>query len=152
MTLVRYSTHFDVPPRSLFDFHLDVANLAGISPPLPHFELLSEPRTTEFGDEQVFRLSIGPFGTTWHARVSKLEQGRVLEDVQTSGPFIRWRHQHRVAEDGDGSRLTDVVAFRALPTPVGEFVEYFLIRPGIYGMFVWRHRKTRALLRRNRTD
>ena len=96
MTLVRYSTHFDVPAEALFAFHVDVANLAGISPPLPRFELLSEPGITRLGDEQVFRLSIGPFGATWHARVSKLEQGRVLEDVADFRPV------HSVAPSAPG--------------------------------------------------
>jgi ligand-binding SRPBCC domain-containing protein len=146
MTLVRYSSHFDVSPQELFDFHLDVANLARISPPLPHFELLSAPGPTTVGTEQVFRLSLGPFGTTWRARILKLEPGHVLEDVQASGPFRRWRHRHEVKADGRGSELTDVVSFRAIPTPVGEFLEYLLIRPGILAMFVWRHRKTNAIL------
>ena len=147
MTLVRYSSHFDVSPKELFEFHLDMGNLARISPPLPRFELVRAADVTKVGDEQVFRLSLGPFGTTWHARISKVEANTMLEDVQTSGPFRRWRHQHRVTADGAGSRLTDVVAFRAIPTPVGEFAEYLLIRPGIYAMFAWRHRRTRAILR-----
>jgi ligand-binding SRPBCC domain-containing protein len=146
MTLVTYSSHFDVEPEALFAFHLDVTNLAAISPPVPRLELLSDPQPSQVGDEQVFRLSIGPFSTSWHARITKIEADRLIEDVQTLGPFQRWRHQHRVSADRGGSRLTDVVAFRAIPTPVGEFVEYFVVRPGIYAMFAWRHWKTRAAL------
>ena len=144
MTLVLHSSHFDVSAGELFEFHRDARNLGLISPPVPRFELLSEPDLSEEGDEQLFRLSVGPFGTNWKARITRLAPGRLIEDTQESGPFLRWRHQHRVSGEGAGSRLTDVVAFRALPTPIGEFVESLLVRPGIKLMFLWRHRKTRA--------
>ena len=146
MTLVVHSSHFDVGAEELFEFHRDARNLGRISPPVPRFELLSEPGLSEAGDEQSFRLSIGPFGTEWNARITQLLPGRLLEDTQVSGPFLRWRHQHRVSVEGHGSRLTDVVSFRALPTPAGEFLEFFLVRPGIKLMFLWRHRKTRSAL------
>jgi ligand-binding SRPBCC domain-containing protein len=148
MTLVSHSSTFPVTPEALFEFHCDVQNLAVISPPLPRFALLSAPKTTELGDEQVFRLSLGPIGANWRARVTRFEPVRLIEDVQLSGPFRRWRHQHRVTAVGAGeSRLTDVVAFRAIPTAAGAFIEYLLIRPGIKAMFIWRHWKTRKALR-----
>ncbi|MBA4179025.1 MAG: hypothetical protein C0506_00395 [Anaerolinea sp.] len=146
MTLVVHTSRFPVPPDILYDFHRDVRNLARISPPIPRFTLLSEPKPTEPGDEQVFRLAVGPLGLTWRARVTRVEPGRLIEDTQIAGPFLAWRHQHRVAADGAGSRLTDAVAFRAIPTPPGEFIEWLLIRPGIKAMFIWRHWKTRATL------
>ena len=144
MTLVVHSSRFTVSATELFAFHRDVRNLSTISPPIPRFELLSDPKLTEVGDEQSFRLSVGPFEATWEALVTKVETDRLIEDTQLSGPFLSWRHQHRMAEDGAGSRLTDAVSFRAIPTPAGEFLEYVFVRPGIKLMFRWRHRKTRA--------
>lgn len=146
MTLVVYSSAFSVPADDLFAFHLDAANLARISPPFPPFQLLDAPNPPSEGDLQVFRLGFGKAGVTWHARISRIQPGKMLEDTQESGPFRRWRHQHRVRAENGGSRLTDVVSFRLIPTPVGEFLEFLLIRPGILTMFAWRHRRTRALL------
>lgn len=146
MTLVVKSSRFDVSPEELFAFHMDAENLPRISPPWPPFLMVSNPKATDLGDVQVFSVGPGPFAQTWQARITRLVPGRLLEDTQESGPFLRWRHQHRVSADGAGSRLTDVVAFRLLPTPAGEFVEYFLVRPAIFAMFAWRHRRTRHLL------
>ena len=146
MTSVVYSSTLPVTSGELFAFHLDPANLARISPPIPPFRLLSAPRPTRAGDEQVFRLGFGPLGVTWRARISRLKDGRLLEDVQESGPFRRWRHQHQVQSENGASRLTDVVSFRLVPTPLGEFVEFLLVRPAIFAMFAWRHRRTRSLL------
>jgi len=146
MTLVVYSSRFDVPAAKLYSFHLDASNLGAISPPLPRFELQTEPKQSELGDEQRFRLSIGPLGTKWNARITQLRPVSLIEDTQQAGPFLRWRHQHRISADGFASRLTDVVSFRLLPTRGGEILEYFLVRPGIVAMFAWRHWKTRSAL------
>lgn len=151
MTTVRYSSHFDATPEALFAFHMDVANLARISPPLPRFELLSEPGTTSEGDEQRFRLSLGPLGTEWVARIVKVVPGAAIEDVQAEGPFRSWRHRHAVAADGSGSQLTDTVRFRLIPTAAGAFLEFYLVRPGLWCMFAWRHRCTRQLLEQRAT-
>jgi len=146
VTLFRKSSRFEASPEALFAFHMDAKNLARISPPWPPFVMVSPPKPTEAGDVQVFRVGPWPVARTWQARITRLEPGRVIEDTQESGPFLRWRHQHRVSADGDGSRLTDVVAFRLLPTVLGEYVEYLLVRPALWAMFTWRHWRTRQLL------
>lgn len=152
MTHVVYSSTFPATSDELFAFHLNPSNLARISPPVPPFRLVDAPSPTSEGDLQVFRLGFGTAGVTWRARISRLERGTVLEDVQESGPFRRWRHQHQVRTENGGSRLTDVVAFRLIPTPVGEFLEFFLVRPALVAMFAWRHRRTRGLLMLQSTD
>lgn len=146
MTLVVKSSWFDVSAEELFAFHLDAGNLARISPPWPPFVLVSSPKLTAPGDLQIFRVGAGRLSRTWHARITRLVPDRLIEDTQESGPFLRWRHQHRVAAEGRGSRLTDVVSFRLLPTPAGAFLEFYLLRPGLIALFAWRHRRTRRLL------
>ncbi|OAI40025.1 hypothetical protein AYO38_06615 [bacterium SCGC AG-212-C10] len=147
MTLVSYRSEFDCPPEALFAFHLDATNLPRISPPLPKLRLLSEAKTTEEGDRQSLALCVGPLTREWDALVTHVIAPRLIEDVQERGPFLRWRHQHRVSGTARGSALTDVIAFRALPTPVGEFVEWLAVRPAMGLMLRYRHWRTRALLR-----
>ncbi len=153
MTSIRRSTEIATTAHDLFEFHANVDNLPAITPPFPPFKLLSEPKRAAAGDIQLLRLGWSRLGVTWTARVERVVQDRLTEDVQVSGPFLRWRHQHQFADAGPGMAvLTDVVAFRLLPTPVGEFIEYFTVRPFILGLFRYRHRKTRALLEHhNRT-
>ena len=146
MTVVVRSSTYRVPPARLFAFHQDVANLGRISPPVPRFTPISAPSPTRAGDLQEFTLGLGPLKVRWAARVTRFDEGRLLEDVQERGPFRQWRHQHRVSPAAEGSRLTDVVVFRALPTRAGAFAEWLLLAPGIHAMFAWRHWKTRQLL------
>ncbi len=147
MTLVVFSSRMPATAEALFEFHMDTANLERISPPFPPFRVLSPSKPAEPGDLQRFRIGAGPLARTWEARVTAVLPGRLLEDTQESGPFLRWRHQHRFRARGEAeSVLTDVVAFRLLPTPAGEFLEYLFVRPAMIAMFAWRHRKTRQLL------
>jgi ligand-binding SRPBCC domain-containing protein len=153
MTTIVHKSRFDVTPQALFEFHLDAANLAAISPPLPRFTMQSEPKETEPGDLQEFRLSIGPLGADWKARITKLQPqpgsvsgARFLEDVQESGPFAEWRHQHQVFADEDGATLKDAVRLKLFPTPLGPLFDAIFVAPGVKLMFVYRHWKTRRLL------
>lgn len=146
MTHVVFRSFIPVAPEELFEFHADVRNLAAISPAVPPFRLESEPSPTREGDVQVFRLGWRLVGVRWVARISCVVPGRLAEDVQVEGPFRSWRHQHRFLPAPGGSWLEDRVAFRLLPTPVGAFLEWLLVRPALAAMFWWRHRRTRTLL------
>ncbi len=150
MTHFRYRSFVPgVSAAELFTFHTRVENLARISPPFPPFSIVSAPGSAQEGDLQVFRLGWRPrwAGVTWRARITRLVAGRLLEDTQESGPFRRWRHQHRFREAPGGAILEDEIAFRLLPGPFGEFLEWLLIRPMLGAMFWWRHRRTRELIR-----
>lgn len=153
MTTIVHESRFEVTPSALFEFHLDASNLAAISPPLPRFTMQSEPKETQPGDLQEFRLSVGPLGADWRARITKLQAqpgatagARFLEDVQESGPFREWRHQHQVFPDGEGAVLRDVVRLRLFPTPLGALLDTLLVAPGVKLMFIYRHWKTHRLL------
>ena len=146
MTLVVYSSFMPVSPAELFEFHLDAENLIAISPRVAPMRIMTEMKRAEVGDLQVMRVGMPPFESEWHARITHIRPGQMMEDVQERGPFRKWRHQHRVREEANGAQLTDVVSFRMLPTPIGAFLEYWLVRPVLLGMFAYRHRKTRSLL------
>jgi ligand-binding SRPBCC domain-containing protein len=146
MTIARYSSRCSATPASLFAFHCDVANLPRISPPIPKVAIRNAASPTREGDLQHFTLGIGSLRIPWEARIARLVDGQLIEDIQERGPFRSWRHQHRIAPEGDGSKLTDTISFRLLPTIAGEFVEFWTVRPALIAMLAWRHRRTRQLI------
>jgi ligand-binding SRPBCC domain-containing protein len=151
VTLVIRRSFMPVSAEVLFELHMDPANLPLISPSFPPVRLLSPPKRAEVGDLQVIRLGSERFGVTWHARITRVVPGKLLEDVQERGPYRSWRHQHRVASAPGGSVLSDVVSFRLIPTPAGEFFDYLVVRPLLLAMFVVRHRKTRRVLKHHKS-
>jgi ligand-binding SRPBCC domain-containing protein len=146
MATVKHSSRFDVPPAELFAFHMDLGNLARISPPFPPVSIDGASGSAAVGDRQQIWFHFGPLRYRWVAHVTAVRAPSLLEDVQEDGPFRRWRHQHRIRPDGNGSRLTDAVVFEFFPSPVGPFLDWIAVRPALALMFRWRHWRTRTLL------
>lgn len=147
MTFIRVESEMPCSAADLFRFHTDSRNLAAITPPIPPFRVLGEPKLTEVGDSQALRLGWKHFGFTWIARVERVETDALVQDVQLRGPFRRWRHRHRFTATSERTALlTDTVSFRLFPGRAGEFLEYFTVRPMVLGLFAYRHRTTRRLL------
>lgn len=74
-------------------------------------------------------IRIGPITTHWVARHEQVEPGRGFVDVQESGPFASWRHQHRFEPLGhERSTLIDRVDFELPGGPLGELAEPFVRR------------------------
>jgi ligand-binding SRPBCC domain-containing protein len=80
------------------------------------------------------------FGIRWRmtSRVTQFQRPALFVDEQVSGPFAAFRHEHRFhaeprvfgrgAGDGDGTRLVDLVEFRAPLGPVGRLAEILALR------------------------
>lgn len=152
MTRLSVSSRMPVAVSALAAFHLNAANLTAVSPRFPPFRVVSAVAPSRPGDLQRFRVGAGTLSFGWVARVMRVVPDSLLEDTQESGPFIRWRHQHRFAPDGrGGSILTDGVSFRLAPTVAGEFLEFLFVRPALLGLFALRHRNIRMRLSRNTT-
>lgn len=147
MTTVRYQSVLSTSAEKLFEFHVNAENLPRITPPFPPFALLTPAGRSHPGDLQDLRLGWNRLGLTWRARMTRVEDGRLVEDVQDSGPFRCWVHRHEFRDVAPGQALLrDSVRFRFFPTPLGEFLEYFTVRPLVIGLFRYRHQKTRTAL------
>lgn len=69
------------------------------------------------------------FGVMWTmtSQITALERPRRFVDEQVRGPFRVFRHEHRFAQDGDVTVMTDTVTLRS---PLfGVIVEPLLLRP-----------------------
>jgi ligand-binding SRPBCC domain-containing protein len=157
MTRVSHTSRFPVNAERLFNFHMDAANLARISPPFPSFAFEGDvPGRTFAGQEQRFVLSIGPLRRTWVAKVTAVQStpgprsgALFIEDRQDEGPFRAWRHQHQVFADGGDATLRDVIEFSFFPGGAGALLDRAFVWPGLKAMLAYRHWRTRRLLERS---
>jgi uncharacterized protein (TIGR01777 family) len=90
------------------------------------------------------RAKAGPFWTRWEVEHRDYEQGVRFCDVQLSGPFAAWHHEHLVvAEDDGGSTLRDTITY-ALPFgPLGALGAGYVQRK-LSRLFAYRHDVTKA--------
>ena len=87
------------------------------------------------------------FGATWTmtSRIVALERPKFFVDQQVSGPFARFRHEHRFASVDGGTDMIDAVTFKAPLGPIGLVVERIILRPYLRHLIEERNRYLRQV-------
>lgn len=133
-----------VPAEELFRWHARPGALERLTPPWERVEVLR--RTGEGlapGSRVELLTRLGPLRQRWVAEHRECVEGSHFTDEQTSGPFARWSHTHRMdGGPGGSSTLTDEVDYElpfGLPGRLlgGRFVSNKLRR-----LFRYRHETT----------
>ena len=129
--------------KALFAWHCRPGAFERLCPPWEPVKVLERKGGVEKGGRVVLAVRAGGFWRRWTAEHRDYEQDRQFCDVQTEGPFARWRHCHRVVSDGpDRSTLEDHIEY-ALPFGrVGSLLGGALVRRKLERMFRYRHRIT----------
>ncbi|GAA3886049.1 hypothetical protein GCM10022243_58570 [Saccharothrix violaceirubra] len=120
MTRFEVVTAIAAPPTRVFELCLDIATHTALGERV----VGSAGGVRDFGDTITFEAR--HLGLRWRmtARVVVHSPPGLFVDEQVSGPFRRWRHEHRFASDGDGGTVMhDLVDFAAPLGPLGRLVE-----------------------------
>lgn len=152
------SARVQAPLEAVWDFHSTVRGLEALTPEWMNLRVEGvrgpngdhDPAVLETGS--VLELSVRPFGIGprqhWISEITaRVRTGDTayFRDSMTDGPFECWEHTHLFAADGEETILTDAIRFEL---PFGR-VGHRLGRLGFLGfepMFLYRHRRTKALL------
>ncbi len=88
------------------------------------------------------------FGATWTmtSRIIELERPKFFVDQQVSGPFARFRHEHRFASVDGGTEMVDAVTFKAPLGSIGVVVERIILRPYLQRLMEKRNRYLRHVV------
>jgi hypothetical protein len=78
----------------------------------------------------------------WVAHHVACEAPGGFVDVQESGPFASWRHEHRFSDTAQAAVLEDVVTWQPPLGALGLAVAGGMIRRRLDAMFAFRHRRT----------
>lgn len=91
-----------VVPRPLdevFAFFADAGNLELLTPQFLRFRILTPaPIRMAAGTLIEYRLQLFRISFHWHTRIETFEPKRRFTDVQLTGPYQRWHHQHEFVE------------------------------------------------------
>jgi len=135
-----YRSRIDAAPEALLAWHRNPNAFQRLSPPWVDVRAIASAGTFEPGDGKRLHLGLaGPFGFDWEIRHEAIPGGNGFRDVQVSGPFRSWRHDHRFLPDGaGGSVLEDRLTWEAPLDPlVHRWIERELDRT-----FLLRHHRT----------
>lgn len=122
MPIFEHTTRVPAPRPEVFAWHTRPGAFVRLTPPGLATELSGPREGISAGSESTLRVSSpllagllprlgrGPVGVDWRLRITHFDPGTGFIDVQLSGPFTRWAHEHRFAEAPDGSTvITDHV-------------------------------------------
>lgn len=137
-------SHFDHPSRDVFAWHTRPGALERLLPPWSGVTIKARRGSVrDEGSVVVLRMPAGPFGVDWVSTHHDFVEGTSFRDEQTSGPFARWNHTHRVDDEQAGSALEDRIEFRLPLAPLSTLVAAPLVQNMLTSTFAWRHRRTR---------
>ena len=110
------------PLEEVWDFFSNPENLALITPPWLGFRVISG------GGRKIYKgmlikYKVSPLlriPVTWVTEITEVEEMKRFVDVQRTGPYALWRHEHIFEEKNGAVEVKDVVSY-ALPLgPLGR--------------------------------
>ncbi len=137
-------SEFACTPAALWGFHERPDALALLTPKWPPVKVIQPPASLHVGAEAILELHPVPgVRIRWHARHTEYDPPHRFVDVQLSGPFASWRHEHRIEPAPGGARLIDTVEYEPPLGVLGKLANPLFIRPQLKAMFRYRHAVTR---------
>ena len=125
---IELSTFVAAPPEAVFDLSLDI----GIH--IDSMEKSGERAVDgvtkgmiELGESVTWKAK--HFGVNWTmtSTITAWDRPTSFVDEQARGPFRHFRHVHRFAPEGDGTRMTDEIDYQAPFGFVGDGVDKLIL-------------------------
>jgi ligand-binding SRPBCC domain-containing protein len=158
MATYERSVRVAAPLDEVWAFHSTGNGLEALTPNWMYLEIEEshgpdgEPDPDVLEEGAVLTSSVRPFDVgprqEWVSEIVAREEtdgSAYFRDRMRDGPFDEWEHTHLFFADGDQTIITDSVVYEFPLGAVGRAVGPLAI-VGFEPMFLYRHRRTKALL------
>lgn len=130
--------------QDLFQYHANPGALNRLIPPWESLRVEQRSDSLAVGSEVVLVQSLFGVPVRWRARHTELHPPESFQDIQLSGPFKVWVHDHHFESGDDGqSVLSDRVRFEMKFGLLGS-IGLPVVDRKLDAMFAYRHRTTHA--------
>ncbi len=131
-------------PERVFAFHELPYAIERLIPPWENAKIIQKADISKTGAQAIIEQKFfGLISSRWIAEHTRYEPPKRFEDVQISGPFKSWRHQHIIESHAEGAILRDEIEFEPPFWIFGRFAAPLVILPKLEKMFAYRHEVTR---------
>ncbi|WDQ19505.1 TIGR01777 family oxidoreductase [Rhodopirellula sp. P2] len=140
-----YIARVDLPVSidQAFAYHERPGCLNRLTPPWEQVQLEHSDQSLAPGSRVTLKTKIAGIPVRWRARHVWCQPPHGFADVQDSGPFSRWCHQHRFESLAPKhSQLTDAIEYKLPAGMAGKLLGSGKARRTIEAMFAYRHRVT----------
>ncbi|MDY0132283.1 MAG: TIGR01777 family oxidoreductase [Desulforegulaceae bacterium] len=112
MIIFEKKTKLKFTKKEVFNFHENPGALKRLSPPWQKISVKLHKGGIKKGAKVKMHL-YDPVKITWKAKHTEYIKNKYFEDIQTFGPFSKWKHKHIFKEDENGfCEMTDRVEFK----------------------------------------
>jgi ligand-binding SRPBCC domain-containing protein len=113
------------------------------------FAMASEPpRDLHEGSELNYRIGLGPVPMRWKTIIRSWSPPNGFVDMQASGPYALWWHEHHLesaSDNSDDTEMWDRVYYTPPLGPLGKLVHPLVIGPMLRAIFAYRAAATERL-------
>ncbi len=128
-----------LPPKELFGFFSNAANLDALTPPWLNFRIVTPiPIEMRPGALIDYRLRMHGLPIRWRTRISVWEPPHRFVDEQLRGPYRQWIHEHTFTTHNGGTKASDRVSYAV---PFDFLTHRLMVRPDIEKIFAYRSRE-----------
>ncbi|MCC9607792.1 TIGR01777 family oxidoreductase [Blastopirellula sp. JC732] len=129
-----------VPVEVAFAWHLREGALARLTPPWESVTVEKYEAGLAPGSQAVLKTNIGPVPVRWLAEHRTFIENELFSDVQLSGPFAHWEHEHRFGSiDKRHCYLEDHVEYSVPGGELGKMLGGAYVADKLERMFRYRH-------------
>ncbi len=130
--------------QDLFQYHSNPGALNRLIPPWEKISIERRSDSLAVGSEVVIKNVLFGVSVKWRAQHTLLDAPNSFQDIQLSGPFKTWVHDHIFQSNGvNSSELMDRVRYETKFGLIGR-IGLPIVQRKLSAMFAYRHRTTRA--------
>ncbi len=138
--IVERTTRIECPVEEVWQWHTRPGAFERLTPPWEKVRLLERTGGIENGARVVLEVKAGPVHFRWVAVHRDVVEGSRFVDVQESGPFATWAHEHEMTADGPGwTIMRDCVTCEPPLGSAGSFFSAPVIRHRLERTLRYRH-------------
>jgi ligand-binding SRPBCC domain-containing protein len=138
------STEVSCPAETLFRWHEEPQAFQRLMPPGEPVRVLRHDGHVRDGAQAVLLVGFWPVRFRWELEHRDYLPGRRFCDVQLTGPFTTYRHEHLMEPRGEKAcLLTDRITYRLPGGWLGRWLGGGIAHRKFTRLFAFRHRVTR---------
>lgn len=147
MYYLEFSQTVPLSLKKSWDFFSSPSNLALLTPPELHFEMVT-PEEEKMYPGQIISHLIRPvwnFPIEWVTEITQVKELDYFIDEQRFGPYKFWHHEHRFVEVPGGVEIIDKIYYKMPFGIFGKMVHFFKVERDLQIVFSYRHAKLEEL-------